>query len=71
MMAAPPIKKEYHFAGAGIWHNLTVLAENIEEATGIWHRTKQPINPGIPVLEVPAEQSTPMTKPEQEETGVQ
>lgn len=35
-----PIKLEYHFAGGGIWRNLTVLASCIEEAEKIWLETR-------------------------------
>jgi len=44
MMTAPPAKKEFHFAGAGIWRNATILADTIEEAEKLWHETKQLIN---------------------------
>jgi hypothetical protein len=36
MMTGAPEKKEFHFAGGGIWHNLTVVAKDIEEATKEW-----------------------------------
>jgi len=64
MMKAPPAKKEYHFSGDGIFHNLTILAENIEEATKQWLETRHLINP-------PVEQSTPAPEKEPEEGGVE
>jgi hypothetical protein len=36
MTTSAPAKKEYHFSGDGIYHNLTILASNIEEATKAW-----------------------------------
>jgi hypothetical protein len=62
MMTAPPAKKEFHFAGGGIWRNATILADTIEEAQKLWHATKQLISP-------PAEQSTPAPQPKSEETS--
>jgi hypothetical protein len=44
MMTAAPTQKEYHFSGDGIWHNMTVLAETIEEATKRWLEKRQAIN---------------------------
>jgi hypothetical protein len=52
MMTAAPEKKEFHFSGDGIFHNLTILAENMEAATKEWLTTRQPIEP--------ASQSTPI-----------
>jgi hypothetical protein len=40
----PPAKKEFHFAGGGVWRNATILAETIEEAEKLWHATKQLIS---------------------------
>ncbi len=44
MMTAAPAKKEYHFAGNGIWHNRTILAETIEEATKLWLEQRELIS---------------------------
>jgi hypothetical protein len=44
MMQAAPVQKEFHFASDGIYHAMAVQADSIEQATEIYHRTKQPIN---------------------------
>ena len=59
MMTAPPAKKAFHFSGDGIYHNLSILADNIEEATKEWLAKRQLIN-------TPPEQSTPTPKAESE-----
>lgn len=63
MMQTPPAKKEFHFSGEGIWHNLTILAEHIEDATEQWLAKRQLINPPPE----PVEQSTPPPVQEQQE----
>jgi hypothetical protein len=57
MMTAPPAKKAFHFSGDGIYHNLSIIAENIEEATKEWLAKRQLIN-------APSEQSTPAPESE-------
>jgi hypothetical protein len=64
MMTAPPAKKEFHFAGGGIWHNLTIHAEHIEDATKQWLSSRKLINP-------PVEQSTVAPEPAPEENTLQ
>ena len=83
MMTAPPAKKEFHFAGGGIWRNATILADTIEEAEKLWHVIKQLIEPKLSMQDAldieapqesyhpPAEQSTVAPAQEQEETKVQ
>jgi hypothetical protein len=72
MMAAAPVKKEFHFAGGGIWRNATILAETAEEAEKLWHETKQLINlafGGIEIIAAPTEQSTAPDQPKDEING--
>ena len=69
MMQAAPSKKEFHFAGGGIWRNATILAETIEEAEKLWHATKQLI--AVPQIQISSEQSTPAPQQPPEETTVQ
>jgi hypothetical protein len=79
MMVAPPAKKQYHFPGGGYWANMTLWAETIEEATELYHRTKQLINPSaaeaVPSAEsrqnTAAEQSTASPQQVPEENAVQ
>jgi hypothetical protein len=71
MMNTAPAKKEFHFAGGNIWRNATILADTIEEAEKLWHATKQLINPSIPVLEAPVEQSTAAPEPKTEEKAAE
>jgi hypothetical protein len=60
MMSAPPVKKAFHFSGDGIWHNLTVEAENIEEATKEWLVKRRLIN--APEQSTPAQQEEPKSE---------
>jgi hypothetical protein len=70
----PPAKKEFHFAGGGIWKNATILADTIEEAEKLWHETKQLIS-GVSAGAAQAapaiapEQSTPLDKSEEAING--
>jgi hypothetical protein len=41
MIITPPAKKEFHFAGSGIFHPMTIIAETIEEATKLWEETRR------------------------------
>jgi hypothetical protein len=69
MMTGAPAKKEFHFAGDGVFHNLTVIAENMEEATREWLKIRRLIAvPGAGEIRSPTEQSTaaPETAPESE-----
>ena len=70
MMQAAPAKKEFHFAGGGVWRNATIVAETIEEAQKLWHATKQLIS--APSNDVkPDPQSTPAPEPQSGESEVQ
>ena len=78
MMTAPPAKKEFHFAGGNIWRNLTILAENIEEATKEWLAKRKLISgseagtattPAVPTSA--PEQSTASLEPKPDENAVQ
>ena len=51
--AAPKEKAGFHFSGDGVWHNMYIWAENIEEATNEWLNTRQRLNP------LPSPASTP------------
>ena len=70
MMTEAPAKKEFHFAGSGIWRNATIFADTIEEAQALWHATKQLIN--APLAEIqPPQQSTPVPETPSEESTLQ
>jgi len=58
MMQAPPDKKGFHFASDGIHKAAYILAETIEEATELYHKTKK-------LLDAPAgvATTTPVTTP--------
>ena len=72
MMTEPPAKKEFHFAGGGIWRNATIYADTIEEAQKLWHATKQFINPGgAEPAQQPVVQSTAPAETVPEESAVQ
>jgi hypothetical protein len=64
MMTGAPVQKEFHFAGEGVWHNLTILANHIEDATKQWLSSRKLIN-------LPAEQSTVAAAEEAEENTLQ
>lgn len=36
MVTETAAKKPYHFSGDGIYHNLTIFAEDLEQATKQW-----------------------------------
>lgn len=40
MMHSAPASKEYHFSGDGVYHNATIRAGTIEQATEQWHKTR-------------------------------
>jgi hypothetical protein len=45
MTTAAPAKKEYHFSGDGIWHNMTILAQDIDEAATQWLELRRLVIP--------------------------
>jgi hypothetical protein len=59
MTAAPKEKSGFHFAGRGIWHSAYIWAENIEEATKEWVKTRKQLEP---VSDQTLEQSTAPTE---------
>jgi hypothetical protein len=59
MVTGSAAKRWFHFSGDGVYHNLAILAANIEEATKEWLAKRQLINSLT-------EQSTPAPKAESE-----
>lgn len=57
MMKAAPAKKQFHFSGDGIYHNMMVLADDLDDATKQWLEKRQ-------LIDAPASQSTPDAKEE-------
>jgi hypothetical protein len=50
MMTSAPVEKVgFHFPGDAVYHNAFIWAENIEEATKEYLRTRALINPPAPV----------------------
>jgi hypothetical protein len=45
MHAVSRIKNAYHFPGSGIWKAIEIVASTIEEATEIWLKKREPVNP--------------------------
>jgi hypothetical protein len=64
MVTGSAARRWFHFSGDGIYHNLAILATNMEEATKEWLAKRQLIN-------APSEQSTPAPVKEQEKSEVQ
>jgi hypothetical protein len=67
MTGAPKEKAGFHFAGDGVWNNMFIWAENIEEATKEWLRTRKLIvspdsTAGLASSDLPS--STAATAPE-------
>jgi len=58
MTGAPKEKGGFHFAGDGVWQNMFIWAENIEEATKEWLKTRKLINLSAPAPTPEAQQST-------------
>jgi len=48
-------KKPFHFSGDGVYHNLTIFAETIEDAARQWLAKRQPIEQSTPAAEPPQE----------------
>ena len=40
-------KSEFHFAGSGQWHPITILAEDIHKAIAEWEKVRKPVKPSV------------------------
>jgi hypothetical protein len=58
MTSAPKEKAGFHFPGDGVFHNAFIWAENLEEATKEYLRTRTLINPVAPAANDDLEDTT-------------